>query len=359
MTVALLFGGRSTEHIVSINSARTIHKALIDAGFSVICIGITLEGRWYLQEGGVSHQLECSTAVVAVPGSGFYVGDRQLALDAVFATTHGYGGEDGNLQGLCLLCRLPLCGCDTVASALGMHKDFASKLFEEANIPVVPTMVLDTGYLRSYDQGRLFSDAVRNLGPDLFVKPENSGSSVGVKPLPCCTADQLSAAVEQARQYSERVLIQQLIQPLLEVETAVLETKEGLLVAGPGAVIDPAKDTTGFLSYEHKYGQVDTASIRVPCGLDPGTEQAIRTYALKAFQAIKANGYARVDFFFSNGRIYLNEINTAPGMTAVSHYPVLMASMGYDLPTVCTHLVAEALRRFEEENRRIYTPPEL
>lgn len=358
MTIALVYGGRSTEHEVSIASALTMHKALKQAGYRVLLIAIALDGRWYLQPNLIGKSIATTIPIHAVPGLGLYVQDAKLDIDAVFATTHGYGGEDGNLQGLCMLCRLPLCGCDTVSSALGMHKDLASALFIQAGIPTVPTLLLDKNAVQQVDYAVLLQRTRSTLGPDLFVKPENSGSSVGVSALKDCDTNALQQAVELARRYSERVLIQMLIHPLQEVETAVLETQDqGLVVAGPGLVIDPAKETVGFLSYDHKYGQVDTAHIIIPSGLDDTTETIIKNYARKAFLAIKGDGYARIDFFVSENRIYLNEINTSPGLTDTSHYPALLASVGYDLSSVCKHLVENALLRNEQEKQRIYTPP--
>ncbi len=358
MTIALVYGGRSAEHDVSISSAKTMHQALRQAGFSVLLIAITLEGRWYLQQAEVSKHISTDKPVFAAAGLGFFVGDAKLAIDAVFATTHGYGGEDGNLQGLCMLSRLPLCGCDTVCSALGMHKYLAAVVFESEHIPTVPTLVLTKEQVQDGPFDQLLVQSQSRLGPDLFVKPENSGSSVGVSALMKSNLQSFQDAVKLAGVYSERVLVQQLIHPLLEVETAVLQTSDrGLVIAGPGLVVDPAKQNVGYLSYEHKYGQVDPAHIRIPSGLDAGIECTIIEYARKAFLAIKGDGYARIDFFVSGNRIYLNEINTSPGMTGTSHYPALMASIGYDLPTICRHLVADALKRNAEERQRIYTPP--
>jgi D-alanine--D-alanine ligase len=144
----------------------------------------------------------------------------------------------------------------------------------------------------------------------------------------------------------------------VEVECAVLSTEDkGLLVAGPGLVVDPAKKNSGFLTYEHKYGQVDTAHIEVPSTLPEETEKTIRSYAKEAFLVLKGDGYARVDFFASDGLIYINEINTLPGMTATSHYPALMKSQGYSLEKIVQTLVENALLRAREEKGRSYVPP--
>jgi D-alanine-D-alanine ligase len=356
MQVALLYGGRSAEHEVSINSAFTIHQALLQAGYSVLLIAITIKGRWFLQQ-ELNHQFDTSQPLNLRPGVGIFKGEEKLSIDAAFATTHGYQGEDGNLQGACLLCNIPLCGCDTVSSAIGMHKAIASELFSAHGIPIVPSSTIDSYQLATLTR-ELFHTMCATHGQDLFIKPENAGSSVGVVALPNATYHEFLEAVEDAARYSERVLVQPYKKSIMEVECAILRTEDGTLhVAGPGRVIDPAKEREGFLSYAHKYGQIDTAHIRVPAELPPAMENRIKEYARRAFLAIKADGYARVDFFVHGDTIFLNEINTSPGMTEKSHYPVLMASIGFDLPCVVTSLIHHAIQRGKEERGRCFTPP--
>lgn len=360
MQVALLFGGRSAEHDVSVSSAISVHQALIEAGHTVLPIAITLEGKWYLQTKSPAGEMEKNLLVSIRPGAGFFLNDTQLDVDAAFATTHGYGGEDGNLQGLCLLSGIPLAGCDTASSAIGMHKDLASRLFNSHGIPTIATRVLDRFNLMDTEAYVMdqFALLTKQLGPHLFVKPENAGSSVGVRALRDAQPDQLVEALRYAALYSERVLIQTLMEDVQEIECAVLRTREGTLVAaGPAVVMDPAKSEQGFLSYAHKYGTTNTAYLELPSTIGEETAKAVRRYARQAFLAIKADGYARVDFFLAKEGIFLNEINTSPGMTQTSHYPKLMASVGYSLPEVLDHLLFDALNRAHLERGRIYTPP--
>jgi D-alanine-D-alanine ligase len=381
MHIALLYGGRSSEHTVSIKSAQSIYTILKELGHEVLPIGITLQGLFFLQEDKpLSLSIEEKQAVSVLPGHGFLCNGERLPIDVAFPVTHGTGGEDGNLQGLCYLAKIPLCGCDTVSSALGMHKDLAQQLFAKAGIPIVPTVTLDreailwlkeieVPTLPSFLGNHFFcstcSDHIdialpilqEELGTSLLVKPENCGSSVGVTALQNPTGADLLSAIRTASAYSERVLIQKLVQPMDEVECAVLSTLDkGLIIAGPGLVVDPAKQTSGFLTYEHKYGQVDTAHIQIPSTLTPETEKRIQEYAQKAFSAIKGYGYARVDFFSSEGVLYINEINTLPGMTPTSHYPTLMEKSGYTFKQVVQTIVETALLRAKEEEGRTYTP---
>lgn len=359
MLIGLIYGGKSGEHEVSINSAKGVYRPLCALGHQVVLIGITTEGLWFLQQGNCIHTtIQRDLPLCVVPGKGLYCNNEPIPLDAALAVTHGYGGEDGNLQGLCLLANIPLCGCDTVSSALGMHKDLSSKLFEQAGIPTVPSVLLTKKDIERMDMENLKQVLSAKLGPHLFVKPENSGSSLGVQALVNLDNDSLFQAIMEAHRYSERVLIQQLVQDMVEVECGLLDTSDrGLVVAGPGLVIDPAKQKQGFLSYEHKYGQVDTAHLQVPSLLPDELEQTIRTYAKLAFTAIKGEGYARVDFFVTQQKIFLNEINTSPGMTKTSHFPTLMQSLGYSMEQVLQILIDSALKKKVETDAYCYLPP--
>jgi D-alanine-D-alanine ligase len=382
MHIALLYGGRSSEHDVSIDSARNIQAVLGRLGYDVLPIGITLEGNFYLQPRRPIQRTILQTDEVSVlPGKGFGCQGTLLPIDAAFPVTHGTGGEDGNLQGLCYLANIPLCGCDTVSSALGMHKAITQALLAQAGIPVVPTVTLgktDLDWLReaegvprpSFLGDRFFCSTctsridiafpvlAEQLGPALLAKPEASGSSVGVTALPHADALSLHGAIELAARYGERVLVQPLLDPVEEIECALLATGDGqVVVSEPGLVIDPAHRDAGFLTYEHKYGKTDTAHMEVPAPLDPSVRKQIQRYASTAFEAIKGNGYARIDFFRHDGTILLNEINTLPGMTATSHYPALMADKGYTLEQVVRTLVEEAVARGAQTRERILVPP--
>ena len=363
MQIGLMYGGKSGEHEVSINSAKGVYGPLCALGHQVILIGITSEGLWFLQKGDTIHDsVQQDIPLSIVPGKGLYCNNVSLPLDAALAVTHGYGGEDGNLQGLCLLADIPLCGCDTVSSALGMHKDLASRLFAQAGIPTVPSLLLtkkDIDRIQKEKELEITRQFLCDtLGPHLFIKPENSGSSLGVQALMQVDPASLYQAIREAHRYSERVLVQQLVQDMVEVECGVLNTPDkNLVVAGPARVVDPAKQQQGFLSYAHKYGQVDTAHLQLPSLLPHDTEETIRTYAKLAFESIKGEGYARVDFFATPQGVFLNEINTSPGMTKTSHFPILMQSLGYSMEDVLQILIDDALQRKAEANAYCHLPP--
>ncbi|HKL56855.1 MAG TPA: D-alanine--D-alanine ligase [Sphaerochaeta sp.] len=384
MNIALIYGGRSGEHEVSVNSAKGVLKPLSHLGHTLHLIAITLEGRWFLQKTGEVHaSIQTDHPLTIVPGQGIFCGSEQLPLDAAFAVTHGFGGEDGNLQGLCMLANLPLCGCDTLSSALGMHKQKAAKLFALEGIPTVPSLLLDRQALLwlegftsnpppwmegpemnpGFDMEETrWAQACRSarlkVGSSLFIKPEDSGSSLGVSALRLPGGPSFKQAVREAARHSASVLVQALIEPMDELECALLETEDGtLVVGGPALVVDPGKQSNHFLSYAYKYSQTDSAYLHLPSSYPEQTEEQIRTYARQAFRSIGSEGYARVDFFVSEGKIYLNEINTSPGMTAKSHYPTLMQHAGFSMERVLTTLIEHALRRKDEQQSRSYLPP--
>lgn len=387
MNIALIYGGRSGEHEVSLMSAKGVLTPLCNLGHTIYLIAITLEGQWYLQKTTtIQPVIETEHPLAVVPGKGIFSGSEHLPLDAAFAVTHGYGGEDGKLQGLCMLANLPLCGCDTLSSALGMRKEISARLFALEGIPTVPSVLLDRGALQWLEgraapppswisihreratnsfprQNDRWSEACQvlqtSLGPSLFIKPEEGGSSLGVAALRSPEGESFRRAVQEARKQSASVLVQTLIEPMDELECALFETEEGeLVVAGPALVVDPGKKSNHFLSYQYKYSQVDSAYLCLPSTYSHTIEEQIRLYARKAFKAIGAAGYARIDFFVSGEKIYLNEINTSPGMTEKSHYPLLMSHAGYSMEEVLSSLIKQALEKKREEQTRCYHPPE-
>lgn len=356
MKVALIYGGRSVEHDVSICSARKVYRALIDGGHQVTLIAITLDGQWYLQQ-KIDSVIDTGVAVSVIPGRGLYAKERVLEVEAAFAPTHGMGGEDGNLQGLCTLADLPLAGCDTLSSSIGMNKAITQDLCRSAGIPTVDTIVVQCN--TPLDE-QLYHSVCQNLGAALCIKPERGGSSVGVTTLVRSDFPSFVEAVQFALRYSTQALIQPLIHPLVEIECAILETEDGSqVVGGPALVVNPGLQRVGFLDYHHKYGTTNTAYLDIENPLEAELKARVVDLALRTFTVIGASGYARIDFFLSGTTLYLNEINTAPGLTEASHWPAMMEKAGYPMPVALTHLLKLALARFARERALCTTPPEL
>ncbi|HPX28219.1 MAG TPA: D-alanine--D-alanine ligase [Sphaerochaeta sp.] len=342
MNVALIYGGRSAEHEVSINSAKTIEKILKRNHHTLYPIAIDRNGCWFLQK-QVQSTIDERIPLWLVPGSGIYAQSGMLPIDAGFPTTHGWGGEDGNLQGLCTLAKIPLAGCDTVSSAIGMHKALAQSIFDRSGIPTIPTITVTTAMTAT---DSLLEEFRRRLGPSLFIKPENAGSSVGITALIDPDRTRLARALQLALAYSERALVQPYYPEVIEVECAVFEdSQEGIIATRPGIIKNPRKET--FLSYNQKYTLQGGAYLQLPSGLSDEIEAEIRSLAVRAFEAIKGSGYARVDFFLVDEKPILNEINTLPGLTTTSHWPKLLQHGGYSIENVVNHLLEQAISDFD------------
>ena len=343
--VGLLYGGQSAEHDVAILSARNVRAALGDR-YRVTPIYIDSAGRWllsddrHLEEGG-----EVTTALRFVPhAGGFSIQSEWLqrdGIDVVFPVLHGHNGEDGTVQGFLHTLGLPFVGPDVLASAACMDKAVAKKLFEAAGLPVTPYVVVHAHRRDAVS----FDDVARRLGTPLFVKPSNSGSSVGVTRVEA--ADGFEAALDAAFQYDKTVLIETAIAGR-EIEVAVLGN-EAPEASVPGEIVM----TSAFYDYASKYEDADASRMEVPADLPDGVTERIREMAVEAYVAVGCEGLSRVDFFVTDGGdLLLNEINTIPGFTARSMYPVMWEQTGRPFPDVVDELIRLALARHERDRQR-------
>lgn len=355
--IGLIYGGRSEEHEVSLSSAQTIYDKLVALGYPVSCIAITRDGIWYLQKNSFSKTIiqNKQFQLHIIPGSGLWNGSKRIDIDIAFPVTHGTEGEDGRLQGLLELAHIPCAGCDSFSSALGMRKETTKQLCQAAGIPVVPWMVIDKEQLATHLAdaawwNNLSQEIEKKLGKLIIVKPEAGGSSVGVTLLRGIDARSLEPACTEAARYGNRILIESFIDPPVELECGILETEHDIITIGPGVLIDPAANETGFITYEHKYIGSNTARIKVPAPIDDDDVLLIRYYAKKVFTLLRCNGYARVDFFHAPSnpegqRVLFNEINTLPGMTPSSHYPDMLDYEGISWDMFFKEVFAIAFRQ--------------
>jgi D-alanine-D-alanine ligase len=353
--IAVVFGGRSTEHSISAVSAGSILAALDTDEFEVVPVGITREGRWVLASGDPNslaiqgNQLPEITAssgtTVVFPGdptSGGLVvldaadGARALGdVDVVFPALHGAYGEDGTIQGLLEMAGVPYVGSNVFASAAAMDKEFTKKLAAAAGIPVGPYAVLRAGeQLSSADRDR--------LGLPLFVKPARAGSSFGITKVK--SYDDLDDAIATARAHDPKVLVETAIVGR-EIECGVLEGEAG---GGPEASllaeVRVVKDHE-FYDFEAKYLD-DACEFDIPAVLPERVAREVQELACRTFVALECAGLARVDFFVTPELdVYLNEINTMPGFTATSMFPRMWAASGLEYPKLVSRLVRTALRR--------------
>lgn len=349
-TVALLVGGPSPEHPISLLSSIQVMQALDRQQYDLLLIGIDQQGRWwhcdeadYLRypEDPARIQLRVTGEPLALqPGSrGGQLRESQSgtplpAIDVVFPLLHGSMGEDGALQGLLRWLQLPFVGCDLLASAIGMDKAITKQLLQAAGIPVAPFVVL-----RHPDVAQLNPAAlVATLGLPLFVKPTNQGSSIGVSRV--LHPAELQPAVQRALAFDHTVLIETAIQGQ-EIECALLGNQQPAVSVCGEIVVQDA-----FYAYETKYLNRGQAQLVIPAPLTPETSERVRRLAIQAWQRLGCYGLARVDFFVTpDQQIFLNEINTIPGFTAISMYPQLWAASGLAYPKLLDRLITLALER--------------
>ena len=338
LTVALLFGGRSGEHEVSLRSAASVAQGLA-ARHDVACVLIDKQGRWLLQDGAEPRPSGGEPVfLAAVPedaGRLRRLSDgRELArADVFFPVLHGTYGEDGTVQGLLELASVPYAGSGVAASAVAMDKAISKALFERAGLAQVPYRVLPRRDAAA--EARL----VAELGLPLFVKPANLGSSVGISKVK--TPEALAPALADAFRYDRKVIVERGLE-VREIEVSVLGNDEPE-ASVPGEVV-PDRE---FYDYDSKYAADSRTGLLIPAPLDTAVASEARRLALAAYQAVGASGYSRVDLFLekATGRLLVNEVNTIPGFTSISMYPKLWEASGLAYPDLLARIVSLALER--------------
>lgn len=356
--VAVLYGGKSGEHEVSLKSAASVLRHLDRNRFEPVPISIDKGGRWQRQdarrlaennEGGlpifadapeIRLSAAASGALLASPVDGIAPGEP---IDVVFPVVHGPLCEDGAVQGLLDLAGAAYVGSGVMASAIGMHKDIAKRLVGLAGLPVAPyTVATRRDYRR--DPAAVARAAMAALALPLFVKPCNMGSSVGVHKVK--RWEDLSAALDDAFAYDTKVLIEQGVDAR-EIEVAVLDGNPPFASLASELNAGPQHE---FYSYEAKYIDADGATVDLPAKLDAAQMARVQALATTAFAALECSGLARVDFFLDrvSGEFYFNEINTLPGFTAISMYPKMMEASGLAYQALITRLIELALERHAE-----------
>jgi D-alanine-D-alanine ligase len=362
LRVAVLFGGRSAEHEISLLSARNVVQALDRERFNPMLIGIDKNGRWLLQEEAVLlaaardprlarlEQSASSVSLVAHPGDRgeaalTIAGSASEAIDVVFPVLHGPMGEDGCIQGLLELAGVPYVGSGVLGSAVGMDKDVMKRLLDQAEIPIVP---YETVRLGEWSRGReAILQRCSALVCPLFVKPANLGSSVGVTKVKDSSA--LATAIDAAFEYDTKVVIEQGIEGVREIECSVLGDDDPI-ASTPGEIVVDHPD--GFYSYAAKYIDEHGATTRIPADLTSAQASAVQLLALRTFRTLEGSGLARVDFFMDkSGALYVNEINTLPGFTSISMYPKMWEASGIPPQELVARLIDLALARSDRRRK--------
>ncbi len=354
VNVGILFGGKSAEHEVSLQSAKNVIDALDRDKYRPVLIGIDKSGEWYLNDQSgfllnadnprLIRLNRSSNSVALVPQSEGEIsslsgGDLKETVDVVFPILHGTFGEDGTVQGLLKLADIPFVGAGVLGSAVGMDKDVMKRLLRDSGVPIGRFIVF-----REDERLPEYGEICEELGVPFFLKPANMGSSVGVHKV--TSEEGFKGAVADAFQYDSKIVVEEFIEGR-EIECSVLGNNDPV-ASVPGEVISNHE----FYSYEAKYIDENGASLEIPAKLSQHTADRIRELAIITFKTLSCEGLARVDFFLKrDDEVIVNELNTIPGFTSISMYPMLWKATGISYPELIDRLIQLAFERFEREKK--------
>jgi len=347
--VAILYGGKSAEHSVSLESARNVVRAIDKDKYDIVLIGITKTGEWFLQD--IKYFLENKSAsrpirtttdrVIFLPQSNGEIYNitnpsKKEIVDIVFPVLHGTYGEDGSIQGLLRIANVPFVGSSVLSSAICMDKDVTKRLLRDAGIPIVD-------YIAYSNITRVNNDEILfKFGTKAFIKPADSGSSIGTSKINNSVT--LTVNIKKAFKYGKKVLIEELIEGR-EIECGVIGNK-----VPKASCLGEIIPNDEYYSYEAKYIKKDGAKIIIPADIDKEKSDEIRFMARKAYEVLGCEGFARVDFFLlKDGRVFVNEVNTIPGFTSISMFPKLWEESGMPYSKVIDRLITLGLENFYKE----------
>lgn len=352
ITLAVIFGGKSSEYPVSLHSAGSLLQQINKERYDIIYIGITQDGQWYLYNGDIAHiehdtwlreetttpcMLSCSTqfhGFLKLHKDGHY---EELSVDCIFPILHGKNGEDGTIQGLFELSGIPYVGCGHMSSAVCMDKEMTHIILDNAHVPCAPYICVYDD--QDLDYQAIFEQAQQTLGLPIFIKPCNAGSSFGISKIEAF--DGFENAMKEAFYHDGhgKLVIEQAIEGF-EIGCAVMGNRD--IIAGS---VDEIETSAPFFDYEGKYEMVDS-HIYCPARIDDTLFETARTMAKDAYRALNCKGMTRVDMFVTpQHTIVLNEVNTIPGFTATSRYPSMMREAGISFTALIDHLIDYALDR--------------
>jgi D-alanine-D-alanine ligase len=355
--VALIFGGRSSEHEISVRSIKNVYEALDKNLFEAHLIGISKEGSWYhigsadslnkltaLTDSTLPRDAQSTTLTCQKGKPCFYLLDKNISfeIDIAFPVLHGTFGEDGTIQGLFKMMNLPFVGTGVLGSSMGMDKEIMKRLLTYAGIKNARYAVLKK------DQPVSYTKIKNELGLPFFIKPSNSGSSVGVHKIKS-EAD-FEPMLKESFQYDEKVLAEEFVEGR-EIEISVLGPNDSPEASLPGEIILHHE----FYSYEAKYLDEKGATTEVPAKLSQDEVKRIQEIAIKTFELLCCDGFTRIDFFMKkSGEIYINEINTIPGFTSISMYPKMWEASGLSYSKLITRLIELGLEKHKRDNQTFF-----
>lgn len=351
--IAIIFGGVSSEHEVSINSARNIFNALDKNKYSAVLVGISKQGSWYnipdiqlndlvaINDKTMDQSLTVTLLRSQEKSYCYNLHSKnQTLIDCAFPIVHGTNGEDGALQGYLKMLEIPFVGCGVLSSAIGMDKEVMKIIMTNAGIPNSKYMVIKR------DTPVFFEDLHSHLGLPFFIKPANAGSSVGVHKIK--NADDFKVKLADAFKYDHKIIAEEFIQGR-EIEISVM----GLNQTPEAAIAGELIVNHEFYSYEAKYLDDNGAQIVIPAQVTDEQMNNIKSLALKTYQSLYCDGLTRVDFFMKNdGSLIVNEINTLPGFTKISMYPKMWQAKGLEYPELITRLIQFAFDK-EAYNKKL------
>ena len=354
INVALLFGGKSAEHEISLKSAKNVMEAIDKDKYNTVLIGIDKQGNWLMNNSksllpdsdenlSLEHQ-DGGESVALIPQSdgkisNFNTDNLNQHIDVVFPILHGPFGEDGTIQGLLKLANVPFVGAGVLGAAVGMDKDVMKRLLRDAGLPIGKFITL-----RLEDEVPSLQEVKEKLGIPCFVKPANLGSSVGINRAE--TEEEYLAAVKEAFEFDNKIIIEEFIAGR-EIECAILGNENP-----KASVVGEISFSDSFYSYDAKYVDEGGYRIDIPALIEPEMQAKIQEVALKTFKVLECEGFARVDVFLTkDNQILVNEINTIPGFTKISMYPKLWEASGIAYTDLISQLIDLAISRFEKEKR--------
>ncbi|HEX9788644.1 MAG TPA: D-alanine--D-alanine ligase [Candidatus Binatia bacterium] len=355
LRVALLFGGKSAEHEISLTSARNIFEAMDKRKYDVVAIGIDKQGRWFVDDqarllrsatqprvefGGAKNAAAVLPGDTKTPMVRPFTGAPFGGVDVAFPVLHGPFGEDGTVQGLLKLAHVPFVGAGVLGSAVGMDKDVMKRLLRDAGIPIGKFLAFQRRDEKALSYGKI----KKHLGLPLFVKPANLGSSVGISKV--SRKREFTGAIKKAFNYDDKIMIEECICGR-EIECSVLGN-ESPIASLPGEIIVQHD----FYSYDAKYLDDQGARLEIPARLPNKIMKEIQKIAVQAYRTLCCEGMARVDFFLRpSGQVLVNEINTIPGFTKISMYPKMWQASGLSYSRLIDRLIGLALERARKETR--------
>lgn len=358
MNIAVIYGGKSGEHEVSLRSATSIARNIPLEANRVVLIGITKKGAWFLQDDSMLAEIRSNPDAVlpiredearrvsVIPGGGtagaFSAGGKPIPVDVAFPVLHGTFGEDGTIQGLFEMADVPYVGGGVMASGIAMDKEKTKIVWQSAGLPVVPFVAIKLSEWTNENERRdRVAKAEKDLSYPLFVKPACAGSSVGAAK--ASNREELEKRAAEAFLWDDKIIVEPFI-PAREVECSVTGN-EAPVAYTPGEIVP----THEFYDYDAKYNDPAGAALRIPADLTEQTTKRVRQIAVQAYRALDLSGLSRVDFFIDkrNDSLYLNEINTIPGFTSISMFPKMCEASGLPYADLVMKLLGLAKARFD------------